>query len=222
MMNMPYYSDDGLEYYINAICVDTGYNPEMNIKEGNSGAVFDFCRKNGVYAVKGSSTILNRGYGLRFKLSKNKVGERLYICDTTRYKIEIFTSLLLSESADGVQEAGFFNFPNDKIRGGFENLEAIRKTGVVLADNGFDRNFVNTFASEIPVYTDETEETIKSFQKVNSRANTHDLDVLVYNRLARDIFLNSLNEEYYKGEPRDNFTLLEEIEAHINETGTTL
>jgi hypothetical protein len=99
--------------------------------------------------------------------------------------------LLISENADGTQPPEFINFPKSEVLGGFEYCDLSKKYNVALSDNGFDDAFFDTFNAETPIYNRDNTEII-GYKKVSTRAQSHDLDALVYADAAKEIYVSEV------------------------------
>lgn len=218
ILQTPIKSDDGLNYNINCCAVDTGYNPDgNNIDGGNVGAVYKFTAENWqVKPIKGVKSITRSP--IRFKKSTNENKRELYLIDTTRYKIDLFNRLLLIPNAT-TQPEGFINFAKEKALGGFEYLDLPKKYGVILEGNGFDEEFIKTFESEQPIFKSREKNEIIGFRKVNSRANNHDLDTIVYNLAAVDIYCLEFAKYVWKKDDESVLSVLEVFAQFLEQKG---
>jgi len=81
IMNTPYYSKDGAEYFVNLCAVDSGYNADET---------YDFCAQNSEWAVavKGSSNEIPNKYRLTHidRTDKGKASISLYLVYGAYYK----------------------------------------------------------------------------------------------------------------------------------------
>ena len=222
IIQTPLKSDDNLEYNINSVCVDTGYNPDRSENaEINSGSVFNFAAQNwNVRAIKGTKTISRSP--LRFKKSTNETKDELYLVDTTRYKIDLFNRLLLVAQTNGQQPPNFINFPKNQILCGVEILELPKNHGVILAGNGFDAEFIKTFESETPIFRNKEKNEIIGYRKIHSRVNNHDLDTLVYNFAALEIYCIELGLNALKIKNASVSSMLEILNKYLEKNGVPI
>jgi len=199
-------SDDGLFYLINLCCIDTGYNPSKLISAGQDDAVFDLIAQNWqVRGIKGSNTAYKDG--TRFKLTQNERREFYYRLDTTAFKIDLFNRLLLQQTKIK-QPPLFMNFPQSRDSGGLEKIGLCENYGVIFEAGGFNDKFYKTFESEIPIYKDVAKTAIANFRKTGGGVNTHDLDAIVYNLAACDIYCCEFAEKVMKVKNADILSVL--------------
>jgi len=190
IINLDFYDENGVKYYINCVGVDSGYNPDKNVEAGKDGSVFDFVNKNNnARAIKGEDKISKKS--LRFATGQTSEGLPLYLLDTTRYKTSLFNNLLISENADETQPPEFVNFPKAQEIGGLEYLNLNKKYKVAIKGNGFDESYYKTFNSEEPIFNKDKTEIIL-YKKINTRAPTHDLDALIYATAAKEFYASEI------------------------------
>jgi phage terminase large subunit GpA-like protein len=96
VMNVPYQTRDGREYFVSLCAIDSGYNPDET---------YDFCVRNGEWAVavKGSSTEILSKYRLTKidREEKGLYGISLYLIYGSYYKDLIANRLSYPPGADG-------------------------------------------------------------------------------------------------------------------------
>lgn len=187
-----YKSDDGVDYYVNIVAVDSGFKAY---------AVYWFCETyRRARIIKGRSDQVKSDKVLA--VSHTSKGDIWWV-DTIYYKNCIASNCRLAwKGAPEEQPAGFMNFPDEPHWGGWEDAEFANRYGVIIAGKGYDSEYYKLFGAESPIIQrDPLDESdpgkVVGWRKRSSRAPTHFWDVMVYNYAAKDIYLDILMREAF-------------------------